>query len=291
MRTHFDCFPCFLRQALDAIRLVNLDNKVQEQLFRDVLRWMSEMDLSLPPPVITQLIHRRIRDLSGQADPYLLIKKEQNQLARVLLGEMSEQIKNADDPLEMAIRLAIAGNVIDMGVKGKVTEEELRNSLGQALIQPIWGNIDAFRQKVKQADSILYLADNAGEIVFDRLLIQALAPARVSVAVRGGPVINDATWEDALAVGIGEVAELIDNGSDAPGTVLSDCSDDFCARFASADLVIAKGQGNVETLSQAPREIFFLFKVKCDVIAGHTGIPLGTHALLHYNGMPSQEGK
>jgi uncharacterized protein with ATP-grasp and redox domains len=187
MRTHFDCFPCFLRQTLDAIRLVNLDNKDQEQLFRDVLGWMSDMDLALPPPVITQLIHRRIRSLSGCADPYAQIKKDQNQLARVLLGEMEGQIKHADDPLEMAVRLAIAGNVIDMGVKGKVTEGEVRSSLRQALSQPIWGDMDAFRQRVKGAKTILYLADNAGEIVFDKVLIQALAPTRVSWWSEAGP--------------------------------------------------------------------------------------------------------
>lgn len=290
MRSHFDCFPCFLRQALDAVRLVILDTQGQELLFRDLLRWMAEMDLALPPPVITQLIHRRIRDLSGQVDPYLQIKKKQNQLASGLLGEMGEYIRHAADPFEMAVRLALAGNVIDMGVKGKVTEGEVRCSLRQALSQPIWGDMEAFRRRVKRARSILYLADNAGEIVFDKVLVQALAPARVTLVVRGGPVINDATREDALEVGIDAVADLIDNGSDAPGTILSDCSNDFCSRFAAADLVIAKGQGNVETLCQASREVFFLFKVKCEVMAGHTGISMGTHALLHYDGKTRQEG-
>ncbi|OQA21119.1 MAG: hypothetical protein BWY63_01362 [Chloroflexi bacterium ADurb.Bin360] len=114
------------------------------------------------------------------------------------------------------------------------------------------------------ACDILYLADNAGEIVLDRLLIEALGPARVTVAVRGAPVINDATMD----------------GSDAPGTVLSDCSEAFQERFRKADLVISKGQGNFETLSGAPRDVCFLFKVKCPVISSNVGLPPGTQALL-----------
>ncbi len=128
-------------------------------------------------------------------------------------------------------------------------------------------------QAAARAGRILYLADNAGEIVFDRLLVEALAPQRVTLAVRGTPVLNDATAADARAVGLTEICEVIDNGSDAPGTVLEDCSREFRQRFSTADLIIAKGQGNFETLSEAPGNIFFLFKVKCPVIATRTGLP------------------
>jgi uncharacterized protein with ATP-grasp and redox domains len=141
------------------------------------------------------------------------------------------------------------------------------------------GDLEAFRQAVAEATDILYLADNAGEIACDRLLIQQLLSVRVTLAVRGGAVVNDATLADAEAVGLHELVEVIDNGSDAPGTLLSDCSEDFRKRFAKADLIIAKGQGNFETLSDTGGNIFFLFKVKCPVIAAHVGLPLGTHVL------------
>jgi uncharacterized protein with ATP-grasp and redox domains len=131
------------------------------------------------------------------------------------------------------------------------------------------------------ARSILYLADNAGEIVFDRLLIERLPAGRVTVVVRGAPVINDATRADAQVAGLDRIAEIIDNGSDAPGTVLEDCSAQFRERFESADVIIAKGQGNFETLSAAGANICFLLKIKCPVLATHTGIELGTQALIH----------
>jgi hypothetical protein len=165
--------------------------------------------------------------------------------------------------------------VIDMGVNGNLTESDVRRSVSQALTEPLAGEQNGFRQAVAEARSILYLADNAGEIVFDRLLIEQLLPARVTLAVRGAPVINDATVADAKGVGLHEIVGIIDNGSDAPGTILEDCNEDFIRRFKEADLILAKGQGNFETLSDEPRDIFFLFPV----IAARVGLPIGTHVL------------
>ena len=144
---------------------------------------------------------------------------------------------------------------------------------------PFHGNFDEFRDALDEASDVLYLADNAGEIVADQVLIRELGPARVTVAVRGGPVLNDATMHDARQTGLTSIVPVIDNGSDAPGTLLPDCSPAFRARFASADLVIAKGQGNFESLCDADRTVFALFKVKCGVVAEHTGLPVGTHVL------------
>ena len=120
------------------------------------------------------------------------------------------------------------------------------------------------------------LADNAGEIVFDRLLIEQLPIDRVTVAVRGYPVINDATLDDAETAGLTDIVDVISNGSDAPGTLLDDCSEAFRSRFEEADLIIAKGQGNYETLAQSPRPIFFLLRVKCPVVARDLDYPVGS---------------
>ena len=135
--------------------------------------------------------------------------------------------------------------------------------------------MDLFLQAVGEARSILYLADNAGEIAFDRLLIEQLTPKRITLAVRGAAVINDATLADAHAVGVDEVVEVIDNGSDAPGTILDDCSPDFRRRFADADVIIAKGQANYETKSEAGPRVFCLLQIKCLVIARDLGAPVG----------------
>jgi uncharacterized protein with ATP-grasp and redox domains len=290
MRTYLDCIPCFIRQALESAKLASADTVVHERVLREVLRWTSEMDMSQPPPAMGQRIHRLLHALTGTDDPYRLAKERQNRMALDLLAEVKTEIETAADPLHMAVRLAIAGNVIDMGVNGSVTESDLRASLRQALTEPFTGEWSDFRQAVAEAGKILYLADNAGEIVLDRMLIEQLGPARVTLGVRGGPIINDATLADARAAGLHELVDIIDNGSDAPGTLLDDCSLEFQERFAAADLILAKGQGNFETLSREQCNMFFLFKAKCPVIAGHAGVPLGAHVLLRVLPGSDKEG-
>jgi len=279
MKTSLDCTPCIVRQALDAAKMVSTDPSVRERIVREVLHWASEMNFDEPPPFLGQRIHRRLREITGVKDPYRTAKDHLNRMAMDLLPDLKSEVESAEDPLMAAVRLAIAGNVIDMGVNGNITESDVRQSVRDALLEPIAGEWNDFRQAADRARTILYLADNAGEIVFDRLLIEQLSPPRVTLAVRGSPVINDATVADARAVGLSEIVQIIDNGSDAPGTILEDCSQDFVRRFAEADLILAKGQGNFETLSDEPRNIFFLFKVKCPVIAAHLGLPVGSHVL------------
>ncbi|MBN2116422.1 MAG: DUF89 family protein [Anaerolineales bacterium] len=280
MRTSLDCIPCILRQSLDAARLVSADKAVHEQVLREVLHWVSEMDLRQSPPEMAQRIHRRLREITNVDDPYRRAKDRLNRLAIELIPGFRTVIESADDPLLMAARLAIAGNAMDMGVNGNLTEADVRQAMDRALTEPFFGEMERFRQAVREARSILYLADNAGEIAFDRLLVEQLSPKRVTVVVRGVPVINDATLPDAHAVGMDEVAEVMDNGSDAPGTLLSDCHEEFRRRFAEADLIVAKGQGNYESLSDEPGNLYYLFKVKCPVIADRIRQPVGTQILV-----------
>ena len=129
---------------------------------------------------------------------------------------------------------------------------------------------------MREAKDILYLGDNAGEIVFDRLFIEQMPHEKVTYVVRGEPIINDVTIEDAREVDMFDLVDVIDNGSDAPGTILETCSHEFQQRFASSDLVIAKGQGNYETLSDVNKRIFFLLQVKCPVIAKDIGFEVGS---------------
>ena len=290
MRTALDCIPCFVRQSLEAARFVTDDPAVHERLLRDVLRRTAEMDLSQCPPVVAQAIHRTLRAMTGVDDPYRAVKDRFNQMALGMLPELEATVREAADPLAMTLRLAIAGNVIDLGVNGRITEDEARLCVRNALNEPFDGDMDAFRRVVDSAQDILYLADNAGEIVLDRLLIEQLPVGCVTLAVRGGPVLNDATMADAQAAGLCDMVEVIDNGSDAPGTVLSDCSEEFRRRFGESDLIIAKGQGNFETLSDEAADTFFLFKVKCSVVADHVGLPVGTHVLTRRTATSSAGG-
>jgi len=287
MKTSLDCVPCFVRQTLDASRMVSDDPAMHEQMLREVLLWISEMDLSESPPVLAQRIHCRLRELTGVVDPYREAKAQHNQMAMEMFPVLQAEVASSKDPFSRAVHLAIAGNIIDLGVKSGLSEVEIHASLEQAASEELLGDLEAFRVAVNQATRILYLADNAGEIVFDRLLIEQLPLKRVALAVRGAPIINDVTRVDAQAAGLDGLVEVIDNGSDTPGTVLAECSEEFQKRFFEADLIISKGQGNFETLSDSLENIFFLFKAKCSVAADQVGCPVGTQVLFRRNGAES----
>ncbi|HIJ72287.1 MAG TPA: DUF89 family protein [Planctomycetes bacterium] len=276
MKIYLDCIPCFVRQALDAARFVTDDAIIHEQVVKQVLRMASYMDIRESPPVIGQQIHRLIRELVGLYDPYRQVKNRFNNEALKLYSKMRNYIIESANPLETAVRLAIAGNIIDFGVSSTLEKSALENTIRECLAGEFSDiQLKAFRQAVNDAEQILYLADNAGEIIFDRLLIERLPVEKVTVVVKGEPVINDATMEDALVAGLPQIVEVIDNGSDGPGTILQSCSEAFRIRFENADLIIAKGQGNYETLSDIGKNIFFILKAKCPVIAEDLGCEVG----------------
>jgi uncharacterized protein with ATP-grasp and redox domains len=276
MQTYLDCIPCFLRQALDAARMVTPDAAIHAHVLRETLRMASEMPFDKSPPWMGQKIHQLLREATGEPDPYRQAKQWANDLALALRPELEQRVRESVDPFATSVLLAIAGNVIDLGCRSQVSEQDVLRSIEQALCEPFEGDaLEELRAAALSAGSILYLADNAGEIVLDRILIEQLPLERVMLAVRGYPVINDATREDAAAAGLTELVNVIDNGSDVPGTILESCSDSFRDAFARADVVIAKGQGNYETLSGVDGDVFFLFKAKCPVVAREMGCALG----------------
>jgi uncharacterized protein with ATP-grasp and redox domains len=284
MRTFLDCMPCFVRQALDSARLVTNDEQVHEQVVREVLKLASDLDMNQSPPVIGQRIHRLIRKLIGNTDPYYELKQRFNRLALRLSAELEENVRTSTDPLETAVRLAIAGNIIDLGVKTSIAESDIEKIIRDCMTADFNSQQkEEFRNAIIHAERIMYLADNSGEIVFDRLLIEQLPTEKVTLVVKGEPVINDATMEDAEFAGLTDMVKVIDNGSDAPGTILESCSQEFRQCFDRADLVIAKGQGNYETLSDVNKKIFFILKAKCPVIARDLGCEVG-EMILRKNG-------
>jgi uncharacterized protein with ATP-grasp and redox domains len=289
MRTYLDCVPCFLRQALDAARRVTDDERIHESLVRQTLQLAATMAFDRPPPWMGQQIHRMLRDAVGQQDPYRQAKHDANRFALQLLPGLRRKIEAAPNPFGLAVRIAIAGNIVDLGVKSELPQRDVDAALNEAMTDSVDATaLERLERRARGARSILYLADNAGEIVFDRLLIERLPMDRVTVAVKKSPVINDATREDAAAAGLTDLVEVVDNGSDAPGTILDQCSLSFQRRFAEADLVIAKGQGNYETLNNVRREVFFLLKVKCRVIARDIGCPVG-RIVLHRHAAASPD--
>jgi len=281
MKTYLDCYPCFLRQALSAARRAGAGEEVQRGILLETMGYMQSLPTDATPPVMAEQIHRLVRAKTKTSDPYLKSKREATEQALELLPGLVEQVRGSADPLETAVRIAIAGNIIDYGA---AESYELESTLERVLGQPF--AIDALarlRQALAHADSVLYLADNAGETVFDRVLIQVIHKP-VVYAVKAGPIINDATREDALCAGLDRWAEIIDTGSDAPGTILVRCSGEFRRRFEQATLVIAKGQANYETLSGVKAPVFFLLQAKCAIIARDLGVETGAIVLKAPNG-------
>jgi damage-control phosphatase, subfamily I len=235
---------------------------------KEVLNVVGEMIKSIPmentPPEIGNVIYQKIREITEVHDPYKEIKKANIDEALSLYPELKLLINKSEDRLLTAIRIAIAGNVIDLGVNKEFNiVDDLKKILKQDFA--IF-DYEAFKNQLNKAKSILYLGDNAGESVFDKLLIEELGKP-VTYVVREIPVINDCVIADAVASGIDEVAEIISSGSTAPATILNLCNLEFIDRFENADLVISKGQGNFEGLSQVSRSVFFMLQAKCPVIA------------------------
>lgn len=246
------------------------DPVLREQVIRDGLRRLAGIPYDRTPAHIGMVIHRGMRQLLGSVDPYRDLKERTNRAALDLYPRLSQMVETSPGDLELPVRLAIAGNTIDFGylaVRGRL---DLEAEIEDALHRPLAINhLAQLRQAIDSSGSILYLADNAGEIVLDRILIEAIPDyrARVTVAVRGTQVINDATLDDARQAGLVGQVRVIENGSDAPGTILETCDELFRQAFAQADMVIAKGQGNYESLSESGRSCFFLLKAKCDLVA------------------------
>ncbi len=285
MKTYLECIPCFVRQAYDALRQVTGDEELMHRVLRRVLAASAEFRMDLSPPEMAQAIHRIIREETGDPDPYAEIKARSNAAALRLLEEARPLVEGATDPFAMAIRFSIAGNIMDFALTSNMDELDL-SSLVERTIRKTLDDaaVDALRQAVREARTILVLGDNAGEIVFDRLLVERMLPAKVLYAVKGSPVINDATRDDARVSGMDRLAEIVDTGNDAPGTLLAQCSATFLEHFKTADLVVAKGQANYETLSEADRDLFFLTQVKCPVIGRDLNKPVGSWVVQYHRG-------
>ena len=280
MHTTLDCIPCLMRLALRTARQVTEDENLHEEVVREAAAAISNIDLRAPPPVMAAPIYALIRKRVGVDDPLRAMRERDNRLALALVPRLRQRISRAVDPLGAALRISAAGNAIDFAACDEVGSAELERGIDEAMSAPLDAEILRFRQALQRVDELLWLADNAGEIVLDGLLIEQLPTKRVTLAVRGGPALNDALMTDAQAAGLPERCRVIDNGSSIPGTVLEDCSDGFVQRFRSAPLIVAKGQGNFETLSHTTANLLFILKVKCPTVAAELGRPLGSIALV-----------
>lgn len=275
METYAECYPCLIEQTIRAARKAGADPQEQKAFVQQALPVLGDVDQTDSPVAVAEKLHGLVWEKMGDADVFREEKKRSTEQALALYPQLRRRIKESEDPFETAVRLSIAGNIIDLGTKD--THADLEKTIARSLREPLAvDHLSQLRERIKRVEEILYLGDNAGETVFDRLLIEVL-PVPVTYAVRGGPIFNDAVQEDAHAAGVDQVADrIISNGSRAPGTVLGSCSSSFRSHFRRAPLVIAKGQGNFETVGDAGEKVFCLFQVKCPVIGRDLEVPVGS---------------
>ncbi|MBS3742140.1 MAG: DUF89 family protein [Candidatus Cloacimonetes bacterium] len=272
MKTNLDCIPCFLDQALRAGRIYTDDKKLLKQILDEVATILPDVPLDHKPPETGDLIYKKIKKITKTQDPLKSVKRKSTEEALELFPLYEKKLKaieSQEKKLLFAIKLAIAGNIIDFAVED---EFDIKKDVDEVLNKELAINhIEKFKKELEKAETILYIADNAGETVFDRFLISEL-DHKVLYVVRDEPVINDATREDAKAAGIDELATIIESGSSSPGLLIKNTTSEFKKLFQKADMVISKGQGNFEGLSEEDRPIFFLLKAKCEVIANNMGV-------------------
>ncbi len=274
MRTYLDCYPCFLRQALDAARRAGASEEQQRSVIRETLTALENLRGDETPPEIAHRVHGVVRGNVAADDPYKEAKTEGTRRARALYPRLKALVEESDDPLDTAIRVSIAGNIMDLGVADR--HDDLWDVVERVLDQEFAIDDRAvLRSALEDADHVLFIGDNAGETVCDRVLVETL-PVPVTYAVKGGPVLNDATMEDAVAAGLDRCATLITSGSDVPGTILAMCSTEFRRHYEAAPLIICKGHGNYESLSQEGPRVFCLLQVKCPIIGRDIGASTGS---------------
>jgi len=266
MTTYPDCIPCILRATLGGARLASAADGAAWEVTAGGARLAASWDRSQPPILLGAEVGRLLRRTVGIADPYLAEKRAANAAALACYARWKGEVARAPDPLLHALRLAAAGNSLDLGLHARLDGTEVDAAAALPFAR---SDYDALCAELDRTPDVLYLADNAGEIVLDRILIENLVATgkEVTVAVRGGPTLNDVTRDDADAVGLNAIAEIITTGSDVPGVYLDACSRSFRARFRNAGLILSKGMGNFEGLSEESAPLFFLFQAKCRPVA------------------------
>jgi uncharacterized protein with ATP-grasp and redox domains len=278
MKLDLNCITCNINQCIKVIELLELDINRKEEMMREVLKYLSEADYSKCNPEVMGGTWQIILKYAESDNPYEHIKKYYNMEVLKMVEAIENLIENSEDPFNTALKVAIAGNLIDFAAKHKFDLEMLKKKIMN--IREINLSVDhskSLHDSLKTSGSLMYLGDNCGEIALDKLFIKYIKKEfphiKVYFGVRGKTIVNDATLQDAQMVGMQEVAEVIENGDGSLGTVITRTSEEFREKFYGADVVIAKGQGNYEGLSEIDRNnIFHLFMAKCDPVSSTLGV-------------------
>ncbi|MGZ7118747.1 MAG: damage-control phosphatase ARMT1 family protein [Methanobacterium sp.] len=284
MKAYYECAPCFLRQAKEALDLATDEEAVKMEVMEELVKIVcSDFNSQAVSNEIGTKIHRTIKDRTGNEDPYILEKRKGNEIALKFLPRIRKIIE-VNHELETYAKAAIVGNLIDFGALGVDYDIEtgIISNMGSDIAL---NHVSELEKELKNAKSVLYLADNNGEIVFDKLFIQKLTEydVDVTVALKERPILNDACVEDAEQIGLDKVAKLVSTGTDSIGIIYGDMSDEFKEIFNKADVVIAKGLGNYEGLTAmelGTKPVFCLLNAKCGPIARDIGVNIGDNVVI-----------
>ena len=278
-----ECLHCAINQVIHTTEVARASEPLRRELMQRALKLLAEGDVNRNNCIQIEQVYRMVAEGLGDADPYRETRLFFDREMLRLLPQLREHIAQSDDPLRSAVRAAIAGNLIDLAaLGGEVTLERAMQKVEDVEREGLYfDDCDGLDAALKNARSLLVLGDNCGEIAMDRLLIETIRrlypQIEVKYSVRGSAVVNDVTYEDAAAVGMDEVAEVIDNGDCLLTTLLCRASEDFRREFYAADVIIAKGMGNYEGLYCCDRgNIWFLLIAKCNVVANLSGAPRGS---------------
>ena len=283
MNTHLECIPCFLSQSIEAAKMVTDDISIQEKVVKEVMKDLQNISFDKTPPEISTIVHRKIKEITGCNDPYLDVKLKENNYALKLENKLRYWVDSSENRLFTAIKLSVAGNIIDFGTPTRINIDTILGKINETNF--LINNWKIFQKKLNETNRILYLGDNTGEIVFDKILIEELVKLgkEVTFVVREKPIINDATLEDAKYVGLDKIVKVITGVKESPGTVLELCSEGFLEEFNNAELIISKGQGNYESLNNENVNIFFLLIAKCKLVAKDLDVNIG-NMIFKYGG-------
>ena len=285
MKISKECYLCIFNQIFNLTNRLNLDEETSSKVLREGAKTLAEYDLSFEPPIIASDVYDGVSNIVKKEDLFEKEKKEAIKEALKFKSILKKRLSKSKDKLFDACKIAVAGNVIDLGVNQEYDlEKEIKKIFEMSFFK---NDFDEFRKKVLSVKSICYLADNAGENIFDEILIETIKEfndVKVYYLVRGKSIINDVTIKDLEGLDIFNIAEVVDSGVDSPGFCLERASKEAKEIFYNSDMVISKGMGNFECLfDECNREVFYLFKVKCDVVARKSGSKKGEYMLFRGN--------
>ncbi len=285
MKIEEDCIPCILKMALTGMRSLNLSDGAMKTIYQkmaiNLLSRENLWELTSAELVEDAIIY--LRDEFGSSDLFSDIKQHTNNLLVKVYEGLKARVITYEDSLSIAIKLAIMGNTIDVMVGAhldNLDEDLFCNAINLPVDEEL---LSELKSGLLSARKILYIGDNSCEAILDKLLIEvirAVNPCEISYVVRSHPTLNDITYNDAIAIGLNQVAKVIENGINGPlpGTKVDRCSNELKDLFRQSDLVIVKGGGNFETLNDESglnRNMFFLLMCKCPVHSRFFSRPVG----------------